>query len=115
MTTIDQARKIALSFPEAEELQHQGHPDFRVANRIFVSLRPADSRAVVKLDPADQADLVRTGSSLYSLNAWSKQGWTEVHLDRISPREFREVVETSWRRVAPKKLAAAFRPDDAGR
>ena len=114
MITIDQARRIALSFPGAEELQHQGHPDFRVANRIFVSLRPGEERAVVKLDAGEQADLVQEEGSKFSLNAWSKQGWTEIHLDQISASEFRAVVEASWRRVAPKKLVAAFRPDEGG-
>ena len=36
--TAAQFRKIALSFPEAVEAAHMGHPDFRVGGRIFATL-----------------------------------------------------------------------------
>jgi hypothetical protein len=42
------ARQIALKLPEEVEKSHFGKPDYRVRNRIFMSL-PDDGRAVVKL------------------------------------------------------------------
>src|SRR5438132_8889105 len=36
--TAAQFREIALSFPEAVEAAHMGHPDFRVGGRIFATL-----------------------------------------------------------------------------
>jgi hypothetical protein len=36
--TQDDFRRIALSMPEAIESSHMGHPDFRVAGKIFATL-----------------------------------------------------------------------------
>ena len=38
MASADDFRRIALSFPGAEERAHMGHPDFRVGGRIFATL-----------------------------------------------------------------------------
>src|SRR5205085_5486052 len=79
MVTVAQARKIALSMPQAEELKHHGHPDFRVNGKIFATLWPDQSTAVVKLPLADQAALIQMDPDAFSLNAWSHQGATTVH------------------------------------
>jgi len=41
-----QFREMALSFPEAVEAAHMGHPDFRVAGRIFATLGYQNEGAV---------------------------------------------------------------------
>ena len=46
MITANQARRIALAQPEAEERAHMGHPDFRVRNKIFMTLWPDGKHAV---------------------------------------------------------------------
>ena len=107
MVTVAQARKIALSMPQAEELKHHGHPDFRVNGKIFATLWPDQSTAVVKLPLADQAALVQMDPDAFSLNAWSYQGATTVHLKHIALVQFRKVVQAAWRNVAPKRLVAS--------
>jgi hypothetical protein len=99
-------RKLALSFPEAEERAHHGHPDFRVREKIFATLWPGEKRAVVKLTREDQADLIKTDPKAFSLTAWTQQGWTSVHLEHVSAAQFRCLLDTAWRLVAPKKLVA---------
>jgi hypothetical protein len=100
------ARNIALSMPQAEERQHHGHPDFRVKNKIFATLWPTQARAVIKLSVGDQTKLLQSSPRAFSTNAWSRQGWTNVHLQHISAERFRDLVENSWRHVAPKQLVA---------
>jgi hypothetical protein len=107
MVTAAQARKVALSMPRAEEFEHHGHPDFRVNGKIFATLWPDQSSAVVKLPLADQAALVQTDPDAFSLNAWSYQGAVTVHLKHIQLARFRKVVEAAWRHVAPKRLVAS--------
>jgi hypothetical protein len=102
MVTISQARRIALSMPGAEEREHHGHPDFRVGGRIFATLWPDESRAVVKLAIADQAALVQMDPGAFTLNAWSHQGFTNVDLKRVDAKRLRSVVESAWRNVAAK-------------
>jgi hypothetical protein len=36
--TAAEFRRIALSLPQTNEAAHMGHPDFRVAGRIFATL-----------------------------------------------------------------------------
>ena len=50
--TASEFRRIALSLPRALEAAHMGHPDFRVAGRIFATLGyPESGWAMVKLTP----------------------------------------------------------------
>lgn len=97
-------RRLALSLPATEEQDHRGHPSFRVRDKIFATLWPTERRAVVKLSLKEQADLVGSRAAAFSLNAWSRQGWTNVHLAHVSVEECRELIEQAWRIVAPKKL-----------
>lgn len=106
MVTIAQARKIFLSMPHAEEREHMGHPDFRVNGKIFGTLWPVESRAVVKLTLADQAAVVQMDPDAFSLNAWSHQGATNVHLRHLNATRFRTLVDAAWRNVAPKRMLA---------
>ena len=108
MINIATARRIALSLPEAEERRHMGHPDFRVNNKVFATVWPTQGRAVVKLPVEDQKRLLKSSPKTYSTNAWSKHGWTNVHLEHIDAKTFRDLVEESWRAVAPKKLVAKY-------
>lgn len=107
---IDDAafRRLALLLPGAEERDHRGHPSFRVREKIFATLWPNENRAVLKLGIEDQADLVNSKPDAFSLNAWSKQGWTNVHLAHVTPAECRQLLEEAWRIVAPQKLARHY-------
>ena len=56
--TAAEFRRLALSLPAAVESSHMGHPDFRVANKIFATLGyPSRGWGVVMLTPGQQ-DLV---------------------------------------------------------
>ena|SRR5437868_9856679 len=104
MITVATAERIILSMPEAEKSQHHGHPDFRVKNKIFATLWPTESRAVLKIDPVNQGRLLKSEPAAFSTNAWSKYGCTNIHLQHIDAKLFQELVEDSWQAVAPKKL-----------
>jgi hypothetical protein len=114
MTTTDNFRKLALALPEAEERDHRGHPSFCVRGKIFATLWPAELRGVLKLAAQDQADLIRTHSKAFSLNAWSKQGWTDLHLEHVTATECKQLLEEAWRHVAPKKLVKSHDADQTG-
>jgi hypothetical protein len=111
MISVASARKIILSMPESE-LQHHGHPDFRVNNKIFATLWPAEARAVLKIPVEDECEWLKSSPKAFSVIAWGKQRWTNVHLNHISAERFRQLIEDSWYAVAPKKLAAKYRALD---
>jgi len=55
--TKDDLRRLALVLPGAEEKLHFNKADFRVKNKIFVSLKD-DATGVIKLSPEQQAMMV---------------------------------------------------------
>ncbi|MBX3507812.1 MAG: MmcQ/YjbR family DNA-binding protein [Parvibaculum sp.] len=108
--TADQARKIALSLPEAEEKSHFDRPDFRVRNKIFASLHAAEKRMVVKLGPEEQAMLVESEPKVFAPvpGGWGRKGWTQVNLSAANAAILREAVTRGWRNAAPKTLVKAL-------
>jgi hypothetical protein len=104
MASVATARRIALACPEAVEGAHMGHPDFRVGGRIFMTLWPAERRAVLKLPVPDQQALVQMDPEAFSLGGWAHQGWTSVRLARVNAAQLRVLAGAAWRNVAPKRL-----------
>jgi len=108
--TPDEFRRVALSLSGAEERAHVGHPDFRVAGKIFATLGyPDDRHGTIMLSPEDQEFLIRDHPKAFkpSPGAWGRSGATSVLL-RLAPRRAVTVaLEAAWARRAPKKLRDA--------
>lgn len=114
MVTEKTARKIALSFPEAEEKGHFGEPSFRVRNKIFLTLYRADNLATVKLPLDYQNMLVESEPDIFFLGGWAHQGWTRIHMKKIDKNHFQHVVTAAWKNVAPKRVVKAFDGGQSG-
>ncbi len=108
MIDIEEARELALSFPEAEEQDHWGRPSFRVRKRIFATLWPQELRAMLKLPRPLQLALVAAEPAVYSMGPWQNQGWTGVALESVSREAFAEYLEAAWREVAPKSAVKNY-------
>ncbi|TGQ70876.1 MmcQ/YjbR family DNA-binding protein [Mesorhizobium sp. M00.F.Ca.ET.186.01.1.1] len=103
------ARQLALDLPEAVEKSHFGKADFRVRNRIFMSLPEAD-RAVVNLD-RDQQEMMTAAEPLVFKpvpGGWGRKGWTSITLDACDEQTFRSALRAAWRNVAPPTLRKVF-------
>ena len=107
--TADEARALALSLPGAEESSHFDTPDFRVRGKIFATL-PGPDRMVVRVDPPDQAVLLTAEPATFAScpGAWGLKGWTIVQLASVDREVLHDLLVDSWRRLVPKKVAAAF-------
>jgi hypothetical protein len=104
-------RKIALSFPEAEERLHMDHPDFRVAGKIFATLGyPDKTRGMVKLSPEDQHNFGKDYPAAFVpvKGAWGRRGATSVYLKPAGKEIMRRALEAAWRNIAPKRLRQAM-------
>jgi hypothetical protein len=102
-------RKLALSLPEACELSHLGHPDFRVRKKVFATLSyPDASWGMVKLTPAEQRSFVRAHPAVFTpvTGGWGLKGATNVKLRLATAAILRPALEAAWRNVAPPSLAA---------
>ena len=105
MATPDDFRRIALSFPGAEERMHMNHPDFRVGGRIFATLSYPDSgHGMVVLEAEQQELAVAAEADAFrpAAGAWGLRGSTVVTLERVSEEWLERTLEWAWQRRAPR-------------
>lgn len=113
------ARGVCLAFPEATEKTTWGHPTFRVNDRIFASFAvdEASDRATMtmKAPPGEQEVLLAVGHPFFLPRYVGSKGWIGVVVDTGTDwGEIAELVEESYRLVAPRRLVARLdTPDDA--
>jgi hypothetical protein len=106
---LHEARRFALSLPEATEEPHFHMASFRVRGKIFATVPPdgdhlhvfADeevTRASVAEDPRAFAELW-WGQRLVSVR---------VNLPAADDKAVFELLEEAWRRKAPRRVVALF-------
>jgi hypothetical protein len=104
MPTPDDFRRIALSFPGAEEGAHMGHADFRVGGKIFATLGATDDAwGMAALMPEQQEDFMSLAPEAFrpAAGAWGRAGSTLVRLDAVSDELLETVLAAAWRKRAP--------------
>lgn len=109
---IARLREICLSLPEAVEKSFGGHtaPSFRVRDKLFVMTSEDGTYLTCKAPPGEQAALVEEDPNRFFVPAYvGHKGWIGVRLDVAQDwDELAEIVETSYRMTAPKRLAATL-------
>jgi hypothetical protein len=101
--TSNQFRSLALALPSVEERSHMAHPDFRVRNRIFATLGYPDAKwAMVKLTPADQAELLLIAPEVFrpAPGAWGRSGSTLVLLSSAKVAQMRRILRQAYEGVS---------------
>lgn len=108
--TAAEFRTLALEFPDAVEAAHMGHPDFRVRGKIFASLGPDETWAMVNLTAEQQPLFIRPEPEVFrpASGAWGQRGATIVQLDAAEEVTVRQALQAAWRNTAPKKLVQLY-------
>jgi predicted DNA-binding protein (MmcQ/YjbR family) len=98
-------RRIALSLNGAIEASHMGHPDFRVANKIFASLHPDLKSGMVKLTPDQQKTFICEESTSFApeSGAWGRSGCTRVTLATVDEDSLGQALTLAWQNIAANK------------
>jgi hypothetical protein len=112
--TPDAFRRLALGLPEAAEVGHMGHPDFRVRGKVFATLGyPDDGHGMVKLTPEQQEAFVSAEPAVFApvKGGWGRGGATTVRLRAARAKSLRVALAAAWRNVAPPRLR---REEEAG-
>ena len=106
MLGAEDVRRLALALPEAVEQDHHGFPSFRVAGKIFATLRDGPPKLMVKLDPEDQHNLSEAHPEVIAPvpGAWGRRGSTFVRYDLAEAEFAVMLLRLAWMRVAPKRL-----------
>jgi len=107
MSRTEVFRRIALSFPAAEEGSHMGHADFRVGGKIFATLGAPDGAwGAVVLMPEQQEDFMTLAPGAFkpAAGAWGRGGSTLVRLEAVPEELLEAALSAAWRKRAPKGI-----------
>jgi len=103
MMTVQDFRRIALSFPETVESAHMGHPDFRVRGKIFATVGyPNQTRGMIKLPPEQQDNFVRAHPDAFQpvKGVWGRRGATSVLLKAATKAAVKHAMEAAVEHAA---------------
>jgi hypothetical protein len=103
-------RKVALSFPLANERPSYGKPSFFIAKKFFTRLRPEDESFVWIVGSIDERDnLIELDPKTYFITEhYRDYPCVLVRIKRINEAMLRKMLERRWRATAPKKLIRDF-------
>lgn len=104
--TPAQFRKIALSFPEANEKPSYGRPAMFIAKKFFTRYRSEDNSLVfIVADMPTRDMMLELDPKTYHITDHYKDyPAVLVRMERITPDELKLMLERRWRHIAPKKL-----------
>ncbi len=110
---LERLRQICLVLPEASEKEAWGDPTWRVRDRIFAmqkgNFEGGRPSVWFKAPQGDQAALVSFDPDRFFIPPYlGHKGWLGAHLDgrELDWEELGELVEDSYRLIAPKRLVA---------
>jgi hypothetical protein len=92
--TMQQAKTVLLEQPGAQEGSHHGHPDFRVANKVFATQLPDKGTSVLRL-PMEMAEsqASQNHDRCKVVSRFGGMGWLSIDLKKWTTKEFRPLVE----------------------
>ena len=111
MNPLDRLRKICLALPGAEEKVSWGHPAFHIRNKTFATFEPKGNRTMiyVRIDPLDAG--IFAGDPRFVTSTYGRTMYLSLWADgKIDWKLVKQLVEQSYRMVAPKKRAILRRP-----
>jgi hypothetical protein len=97
---------MAMALPEAVEADHHGFPSFRVAGKIFCTLREDMPRMMVKLTPEDQHNFTQAHGGVVEAvpGYWGRKGSTYVDTSAADDALIATLINLAWAGVAPARL-----------
>jgi hypothetical protein len=108
-TTYDTVVRVARQFPGIEESTSYGTPALKVRGTLLARLWEDGETLVLRTTFVDRDLLLQTHPKIYFLTDHYKDyQWVLVRLAHIRPPELRDRLEEAWRRIAPKRMIAAF-------
>jgi len=104
MVSKKEARRLALALPESVEQDHHGRPSFRVAGKIFATLRD-DQHMNLMLDEGGILTAVQSRPVTCAEVWWGKRlAAVRVDLAEADVELLRTLLEEAWETKAPSRL-----------
>ena len=107
--TFEQVAEMALAFPGVVARSSYGTPGLYVAKKFMARLREPDVMVLTPVEDVEQQFLMGTQPEVFFLTDHYR-GYPTIliRLSKVDPREMRDLIEQSWRRLASKKLLAEY-------
>jgi hypothetical protein len=115
--TEAQFKKIALSFPEANEKLSYGKPSIFIAKKFFTRLRAEDDSIVLVVASIDEREMMIESDpkTFHITEHYRNSAAVLARIARIDAKTLHGMLERRWRAIAPKKvLKALSSPASAG-
>ena len=107
--TFETACEIARSLPGAEETTSYGTPAFKVKGKLFARFHQDGESLVVSVDFDEREEMMDADpEKFYITDHYKNYPWILVRLSKVHPEQLRDLLLGSWRRAAPKQLAASL-------
>jgi hypothetical protein len=100
-------RRAAASLPEIEESTSYGTPALKVRGKLVARLREDGETLVLRTDLDSRDAMLRAQPSLfYITDHYRDYPAILLRLKEVRPAQLKDLVEDSWRLVAPRSLVA---------
>ena len=108
--TYAQFAKMALAYPGVEAGPSFGTPGLKVKGKFMARLREPDVLVLKPVYDDEQRFLMDTQPEAFFLTDHYRGGWPGilVRLSKVDRGQLAELLEQAWRRLAPKRLLAAY-------
>jgi hypothetical protein len=109
MGDLESARSFALSLPATTEEPHFDMASFRVRGKIFATVPPDDEHLHVFVDEAEVHAAVAEDPAAFEPLLWGQRlRGLRIRIAVAPADRIAELLEESWRRRAPARLAAEW-------
>jgi hypothetical protein len=106
---LEAARAFALSLPGAGEEPHFDMSSFRVRGRIFATVPSDGEHLHVFVDEGEVRATVAEDPAAFEPLLWGQRlRGLRIHIAAAAAHRIAELLEESWRRKAPARLAAEW-------
>lgn len=107
--TFETVRELALAFPDVEEGTSYGTPSLRVRGKFMARLREDGETLVVKVSEAERDFRMTVDpDTFFTTDHYRGYPSVLVRLARVDPEDLRDLIEQSWRWLAPRRLVAEY-------
>jgi hypothetical protein len=114
---VDRVRALCLRYPEAIEVEVWGRPTFRAGKKIFVTLGSSMERPhAIVFKPESEERLAQLEDPMFFVPPYfGAVGWMAIDVDAPDTdwSLIAELIDTSYRQVALKRMLAALDDRDA--
>ena len=109
MGDLESVRAFALSLPATTEEPHFDMSSFRVRGKIFATVPPDGEHLHVFVDEAEVHAAVAEDPAAFEPLMWGQRlRGLRIHIAAAPGDRVAELLEESWRRKAPPRLAAEW-------